>query len=127
MRKTEAAADKSRAPKTIVIRQADWLQYEGTVGCPKCIHARDHGWGLMGGPHSPECVQRFRRLFEETAEGQERLARNKAKKDAWDEQRRTQERPVEATPQVRFEEHEAGDIPDHARVAADHRDAPLAE
>ena len=95
--------DKTRAPKNIVIRQADWLKYEGTVGCPKCAHARDHGWGLMGGPHSPECVQRFKQLFEETAEGQARIARAKAKQDAWQER----QRPVAEErnePPVQFED-----------------------
>ena len=42
---TAAGEDKSRAPKGIDIKQEDLLKYEGTVGCPKCAHARDHGWG----------------------------------------------------------------------------------
>ena len=102
--------DRSRAPKTIVIRQADWLKYEGTTGCPKCIHARDHGWGKMGGPHSPACVQRFQKLFEETAEGQLKLARAKEKQDQWQASRKTEDAPRGEAPErptpVRFEAYE---------------------
>ena len=64
------AVEPGRAPKTIIIRQADWLKYGGTTGCPKCIRARDFGWGQTGGSHSQDCVDRFRELYAEKAEGQ---------------------------------------------------------
>ena len=49
---TQAREDRTRAPQNIAIRQADWLRHGGTTGCPKCIHARDNGWGKAGGAHS---------------------------------------------------------------------------
>ena len=81
MAPTPAAAVMSRAPKSILVRQADLVAHGGTVGCPKCIHARDFGWGKVGGPHCPVCVEIFRELSEQTEEGQERL-RNEADRRA---------------------------------------------
>ena len=104
------AAEAGRAPKTIIIRQADWLKHGGTTGCPKCIHARDFGWGKMGGPHSPACVTRFRKLFAETAEGKERLEHAQARHEMWMSRRRDGEDPAQVPPEeprIQFEDDPA--------------------
>ena len=102
------APDTTRAPKTIVVRQADWLKHGGTTGCPKCIHARDFGWGKTGGPHSPACVERFKKIFAETADGQERLQHAQARHQAWLSRRQELEPPredaAEGDPHVAFED-----------------------
>ena len=51
---TPAREHRTRASQNVAIRQADWLRHGGTTGCPKCIHARDNGWGKAGGAHSSE-------------------------------------------------------------------------
>ena len=65
---------KTRAPPSIVIKQADLLRSSGATGCPKCMHTRDYGCGMLGGPHSAESVERFRRAFEDTEDGKKVLA-----------------------------------------------------
>ena len=77
-----------RATRSVAIRKADWEKHGSTPGCSKCSAAIEMGWGFTDGPHSPECVERFRRLFMETEEGRrrvqkadERRARQKGKKD----------------------------------------------
>ena len=72
---TEQPTAEKRAGQSVQIRQSDWLAHGSTPGCSKCIHAQTWGWGKMGGPHSPECVERFRKLFLETESGQERVRR----------------------------------------------------
>ena len=69
----ERQEPRTRAPHSIAIRRADWLRYASTTGCPKCIHARDHGWDQAGGPHNTECVERFRRAFKDTEDWKKRL------------------------------------------------------
>ena len=69
--------------QNILIKQADWLRHGGATGCPKCIHARDHGWGKAGGPHSQACVERFRKAFEATEECKRKLAESYARIKAW--------------------------------------------
>ena len=80
---TEAREDRARAPQNIAIRQADWLKHGGTTGCPKCIHARDNGWGKAGGAHSPACIERFRKALEATEEGKKRLAEVDTRRTGW--------------------------------------------
>ena len=78
---------EKRGAQSIQIRKTDWLQHGSTPGCGKCLHADTFGWGMMGGPHSQDCVERFRGFFTESEVGRERLAR--------EEQRRRQRRPEE--------------------------------
>ena len=103
---TTAAPEQARAPKSIVVRQADWLAHGGTVGCPKCIHARDNGWGKMGGPHSPACVERFRELYRQTEEGQVRLRTAEARKATWEQKRDISVPAPEEPAAVPFEPYE---------------------
>ena len=74
---------KGRAPQTIAIRQADWLRHGSTPGCQKCTHADDHGWGQKSGPHSPACVERFKKLLAESEEGRRRLAEAEGRQSEW--------------------------------------------
>ena len=80
---TVAREHRTRAPQNIAIRQADWLRHGGTTGCPKCIHARDNGWGRTGGAHSPACIERFRRALEATEEGKRKLADIETRRTGW--------------------------------------------
>ena len=77
----EAAIDRTRIPKTIAIRQQDWIKFGSTPNCPKCTHAEDNGWGRAGGPHSKACVERFMRLLEDTDEGKKRVKEAKDRLD----------------------------------------------
>ena len=78
---------EKRGAQSIQVRKADWLKHGSTPGCGKCLHADTFGWGQMGGPHSQDCVERFRRFFMESEVGRERLAR--------EERRQQQRRPEE--------------------------------
>ena len=80
---TLAREDRTRAPQNIAIRQADWLRHGGTTGCPKCIHARDNGWGKAGGAHSPACIERFRKALEAIEEGRRRVAEVDTRITSW--------------------------------------------
>ena len=71
----EPPAAEKRAAQAVQIRKADWEAHGSTPGCSKCIHADMHGWGKAGGPHSTECVERFRQFFSETEAGRARLQR----------------------------------------------------
>ena len=71
----EQPVAEGRGPQAVQIRQTDWLQHGSTPGCGKCMHATLNGWGKAGGPHSGECVARFRKLFMETDAGRARVER----------------------------------------------------
>ena len=69
-----------RAGQNIQIKQADWLAHGATPGCPKCSRILAQGWGRSSGPHSPACVDRYRRLYAETDAGRARLDRANARR-----------------------------------------------
>ena len=75
--------ERGRAPRTVAVRQADWIKHGSTPRCPKCAHAEEHGWGLKTGPHSAACIERFRKIFAETDAGRQRLAEADQRRDAW--------------------------------------------
>ena len=70
-----AEVAQGRGPQTIQIRKADWERHGSTPGCSKCHHLAVHGWGPSSGSHSPECVERYKKAYEETEEGKLRLQR----------------------------------------------------
>ena len=70
---SEPLVAEKRKAQAVQIRQRDWIKHGSTPGCSKCIHAEIHGWGVSGGPHSRECVDRFRDFFMESDEGRLRL------------------------------------------------------
>ena len=79
----ERQEPRTRAPQSITIRRAHWMRYGGTTGYPKCIRTRDHGRGQAGGPHSTECVERFRRAFEDNEDGKKSLADADLRRHEW--------------------------------------------
>ena len=99
--------EHGRAPQSIAIRQADWIKYGTTPGCARCIHADDYGWGRKTGPHSPACIERYKKLFEETEAGRRRLAEADDRINKWLAKRVQEavEKPREEVPEVpqRFE------------------------
>ena len=70
-----APVAERRSAQSVQIRQADWIKHGSTPGCSKCNHAELYGWGKTGGPHAPDCLVRFQRLFMESEAGRARLAR----------------------------------------------------
>ncbi len=77
------AEEANRAPQNIAIRQADWIRHGSSQGCPKCTHADDHGWGHKSGPHSPACVERFKKLLTESEKGRRRIEEAETRQNQW--------------------------------------------
>ncbi len=88
-------AGPKRKPQTIQIKKRDWEKHNSTPGCAKCSHADEYGWGLCSGPHSPECVERFKRYYLETESGRTRVQRA--------EERQARERRGEQAPEPEAE------------------------
>ena len=114
---------KTRAPQAVAIRQADWQKHGSTEGCPKCAHADEHGWGQRAGPHSAACVERFRKLAEETEAGRQRIQEAEERQNKWIAKRVQEgnEHPEGVPPEVpsRFEprvEVEWKDVPGGERA-----------
>ena len=70
-----AEGDLGRKPQDVQIRQADWLQHGATTGCAKCFSALEKGWGIHIGSHSKECLERYKAIYSNSAEGRLRLER----------------------------------------------------
>ena len=70
-----AEGDLGRKPQDVQIRQADWLQHGATTGCAKCFSAMEKGWGIHIGSHSKECLERYKAIYSNSAEGRMRLER----------------------------------------------------
>ena len=70
-----AEGELGRRPQNVQIRHEDWLQHGATTGCAKCFSALEKGWGFYGGSHSKECIERYRAIYSNSAEGRLRLVR----------------------------------------------------
>ena len=112
---TPAREDRTRAPQNIAIRQADCLRHGGTTGCPKCIHARDNGWGKAGGAHSQACIERFRKALEAIEEGTKKFAEVDTRITSWLARQfeKADQDPTarETDAPIRFEDLEEVEIP----------------
>ena len=101
--------------RTLQLNKPTGSDIAAPQGCPKCIHARDHGWGKAGGPHSQACVERFRKGFEATEESKRKLTEVDTRITVWlgKQVERADHDPTAREPDVpmRFEDLEEAEIP----------------